>query len=941
LKSAVQNECLTFVSVCLKMLTFESLLVQELQKQQSRAELCDIVLHTQGVSVPVHSCVLSAFSPWLRGALSTMPSSGQKRLIEIQAKEACTLLSLVTLLYSGQFSEDKDEVLSVACKLGINIPQQDATAGSKRHVGKADSGSQTETQTEHTKELVERECQTEILCTATLTLPSECPKETVETVNVIDLSSWRSDQVLDPYSTLSDITLTTLVQGVPEKLPFGMAGVPETSMYPTVSAPACAAQGYACPPESWCAPPPPQTHPCYGTQPSVSQGQSTLGAILQGEEYDLGGLEEFENNIPGFINCFLKANSTLGTRQTGQSQRGMRGDVKTGGTARRARRGRPTGNCAFKSEGWNIRKIEQHMHRFGRVACSVGIGQGGGRVGRMLDSRHVLKHQGRLNRRPGRGAIYEVGGKTGRPSTRGRAKKRQAESRFVEPEGQDEAPPIKRQRGRHRKCPLPRNSAQRKMSSSEQKASNRPASVQQMHTAALPAANQMGLAQPLDWLIDDVIAQLPFMPPITSGTQEGFMSADSQPRKQTSTKIADLGMVQPQPEGELTDILDSFLRTFDQHIGACDSEVWDGMADGSQSNVTVKTTDAYRHSAQNYTVHGTSGTHTRNERDLFRASSVNTTTPQGPTASSQKRRKVSAYRPSSSCEASGVNVKKLKGRQSEKSENLRMTRSQSRKRELEYPEEGREELPAKKRRRVKKERLEKQGVETSLVNEKKKQLREMCSEKKGSSCKIDSKCDVTNALRKVMRMPSACSLKPKKDRSQSSEPHGHEESGLVNKHAQTNRDKKRSKLTKNTFIDSHPETDLSAFELMKNLLENQRKKEQQNKDDHRSWNAESQIERESGQEDSSHAKVCSPEDVTLTNFTPMPSASPAMDPALPTEESGHTQTPLDSSEEDVDVVEISSSLSESSVVQPLVADIVLSTEEEDEEDAEVDVLDSN
>lgn len=72
----------------------------------------------------------------------------------------------------------------------------------------------------------------------------------------------------------------------------------------------------------------------------------------------------------------------------------------------------------------------------------------------------------------------------------------------------------------------------------------------------------------------------------------------------------------------------------------------------------------------------------------------------------------------------------------------------------------------------------------------------------------------------------------------------------------------------------------------------------------------------------------------------MPSASPAMVPALPLEESRHTQSSTDSSEEDVDVVEISSSLSESSVVQPLVADIVLSTEE-DEEDAEIDVLDSN
>lgn len=39
------------VCVCLRlsqMLTFETLLVKELQKQQSRAEFCDIVLQTRG-----------------------------------------------------------------------------------------------------------------------------------------------------------------------------------------------------------------------------------------------------------------------------------------------------------------------------------------------------------------------------------------------------------------------------------------------------------------------------------------------------------------------------------------------------------------------------------------------------------------------------------------------------------------------------------------------------------------------------------------------------------------------------------------------------------------------------------------------------------------------------------------------------------------------------
>lgn len=294
-------------------------------------------------------------------------------------------------------------------------------------------------------------------------------------------------------------------------------------------------------------------------------------------------------------------------------------------------------------------------------------------------------------------------------------------------------------------------------------------------------------------------------------------SLDSHPRTQTLTKVADLDLVQAQPEGEFTDILDSFLRTFEQHIGAGDSDVRDGMPDGSQSNVT------HQHSAQNDTI--LSGiSDAKKVKDSFRASSVNTTTSQGPRASFQNRQKISAYRPSCASKVSVVNIKKLKGRQSERSETQRMTRSQSRKRKLEYMEE--------------------QGVKTSPVNEKKKQRRHKRSESKYSSSKIDAKCNVASALRKVMKMPRPCRLKPKQilDRSESSESRSHEESS----HAKRNGAKnllKEGTLTKTTFTESHPETALSAFELMRNLLENQRKKEEQKNDDNKCLTAERQIER--------------------------------------------------------------------------------------------------
>ncbi|XP_065130024.2 uncharacterized protein [Paramisgurnus dabryanus] len=771
-------------------MTFESLLVKELQKQQSKAEFCDIVLRTQGVSVPVHSCVLSAFSPWLCGALSGMPSlTGQKRLIEVQAIESCTLLSLVTLMYSGQLNKDKQEVLSAACKLGINIPQQ-VTIENEAERAASEPKS------------VERECQTEVLLTASLTVPYECPhtEETVKTVNVTGLSSWRSDQGLGSYVGASDITLTTLqnVQGIPEKLPSFqlMNVVPETSVYPT-----------------------------------------------------------------------------------------------------------------------------------------------------------------------------------------------------------DKALPVRRTRGRPRKRSLALPSAAHsEISASVQKATNPSASFL-MHTAPLPASNPTDLAQPMDWLIDDVIAQLPFMPPITSGiqnSQDGTMSTatlDSHPQTQTTVKLTDLDVAQPQPEGELTDILDSFLRTFDQHIGVCD-----GIPDGSHSSVT----DADQQIA-------TSNTLTRNDSCYpSRTSLKNTTTPQAPT-STLPRPQVSVCRPRK------PPFKKLKGYPNVKSETCRMTRSQSRKRELENPQDmhWRDELPAKRRRRKKQEI--KKG-EISPQNEKKTQLHSETSRK------IDSNCNVASALRKVMTLPSArrvkcCAQSTKNkpttlDGSQSSDLCGHEESWLVKKQTCHTKRDSLSKMDQstasassqsdqsvtNTFTESHPETALSAFELMKNLLENQRKREEeQNKHDHRRWSAKRWREKGKfklkrgakrtrpcdqttspqnalvkGEEerliknsynksvdadadpcpislspstlsessDSSRAMVHSTESVTLTNITAMPCVSCTTDPAIPLE-AGHIQSPADISEEDVDVVEISSSLSETTAVFPIIADIVPSTEEEDEEEAEIDVLDSD
>ncbi|XDV37483.1 hypothetical protein PO909_007079 [Leuciscus waleckii] len=215
--------------------------------------------------------------------------------------------------------------------------------------------------------------------------------------------------------------------------------VPETPMYPTVSGPACLPQVYVCPPAaSYQQPPTPlptHPHPSHSTcvEQLANQDRVTLGSVLEGEECVLEAFAQFENNIPGFINYFLDSNISQGVGQREQSQRGMRGEIKTEGRARRGRRAGLSEGFALKGEVLNICKREQNMNRFGRAARSAWMGQGGGRVGRRLDLRQMFKNQER-RRRQGRGVMKEEGEK-GKSSSRARPRQRKTGSRgrLVEP----------------------------------------------------------------------------------------------------------------------------------------------------------------------------------------------------------------------------------------------------------------------------------------------------------------------------------------------------------------------------------------------------------------------------------------------------------------------------------------------------------------------------
>ncbi|XP_031415340.1 mitochondrial import inner membrane translocase subunit Tim10 isoform X3 [Clupea harengus] len=101
-------------------------LLGELQRQQHCNILCDTLLQTEGMSVPVHSCILAAFSPFLYRELSTSLSFpvGQKRLIRVPTIGAQALLKLISYLYSGEMKGlgpmEHEEVKAAFIRLGMS-----------------------------------------------------------------------------------------------------------------------------------------------------------------------------------------------------------------------------------------------------------------------------------------------------------------------------------------------------------------------------------------------------------------------------------------------------------------------------------------------------------------------------------------------------------------------------------------------------------------------------------------------------------------------------------------------------------------------------------------------------------------------------------------------------------------------------------------------------
>lgn len=424
-----------------------SLLVSHTSHETEK--LSSVMLCFPGVSVPVHSCVLSAFSPRFYGTLSSMPvpMAGQRRLIELQAVDACTLLSLVSLLYSGQLHENREQVLSAAQTLGIELPQWEEEerhgekVGRRREREDADqeiekevdarewddrmtrrmgesSGREKEkiresgTQTECERETGERDAQTNLACSE---------PQSIQTIYLFDPSTCPTNQELGSFMDVQDTALA--MQAIhPERKTITcdvLAVAPETGDGHSVSESACVSQMYLYSLETSQN----QTSTSVTLHPQKGFSDQSVVAPAAGAD-PINDLKQFEGNIPAFINCFLDSTYPQNIRGMGQGQ-GVREGVRDEQVVKRARARSTAGGSVSKWVRWagGGRGRRPKVERLGLVARLAWMGQGGGRVGRLLETRSTGKIRMRsFQRQQGRETLVEAGEARGRGRHRQRGK---------------------------------------------------------------------------------------------------------------------------------------------------------------------------------------------------------------------------------------------------------------------------------------------------------------------------------------------------------------------------------------------------------------------------------------------------------------------------------------------------------------------------------------
>lgn len=371
------------------------------------------------VSVPAHSCVLSAISPQISSALSSSPAppAGQSHLLEFHTLGGCTLLRLAHLIYSGEMvgegESERQEAISAAAKLGIhglvevprtqvdghrpgqqvevgvqteppeerrggaswrrefldgcNLLLRDAASGSKRD---------TWTQTEEPKVSV---------------APPPQPSTSLETIDMTSIQTVHSSLLPEqtPYIPLS-------VLYAPENLQTYQLSSASVHFLEESTASGHRSASVLTPPHTLLPPLPSLLPP-----PS----QAAQGDISPAEQWDNPNLDEFQGNIPGFIKHFLNPPSE--TKPCRGRPRGSKcavgkgaktAEVSERGTSntRGRRRGRGGLTQTVDVQDVGVSKLQKLFLQRWSTRLSR-TGQGGGAAGRGLciKSREVLKLAGR------------------------------------------------------------------------------------------------------------------------------------------------------------------------------------------------------------------------------------------------------------------------------------------------------------------------------------------------------------------------------------------------------------------------------------------------------------------------------------------------------------------------------------------------------------------
>ncbi|XP_035525700.1 uncharacterized protein LOC118333986 [Morone saxatilis] len=630
---------------------FEALLLAELQRQQQCSQFCDTLLKTEGVSVPAHSCILSAISPDISSALSSTPPppAGQSRLLEFRALGACTLLRVVRLLYSGEMAgegeEEKQEAISAAARLGIHglveVTRRDCKRRHEEEGQHAEVGVQTEPLTPEENEGRRGRWRREVRDGSTFlwkeTL-SDGERDTWTQTEELQADTAPPPHPAASYETIDIAALQTLGQTHPNLLPPQIPYVPISLVYPLDEnqthqpSSALVAPLYTSAPPSHL-PFPSQATPSAPDPPSCWAGPERAAA----EECDDEQLEQFQDNIPGYINYFLNPNKEEGPCR-GTTRRGTGARKGKSGRAGRPRaraggRGRRGLTQTVDVQEVGVSRLQKLFLQRGGVRASR-TGQGGGAAGRKLylRTRELLKQTKSCQRRRGRSKVWEsnLSGDVP-PFCKEEAGIKQRGRRSTAPQFNPDGPPVGRaQKARTKPTTsvsfssppmqvynvrtLPASSPSLKPSPSPAllslAASHASRESSFLHTASVPPpAPPPHDEQPehFDRLLEEVMMGLDILPNNSNGARHSQLPLPSSSSSRTygntlaqnkqqscnsglleagpgfhgSTQVVAVGgggsssansmvpILQQQGEGELNEMLEHFLMSFEQHVDSC------------------------------------------------------------------------------------------------------------------------------------------------------------------------------------------------------------------------------------------------------------------------------------------------------------------------------------------------------------------------------------